>query len=67
VLCILGFVLYENTLGFYIVARANFSIKESIRKVLKLPTIYAFLLGVLLNIGGIEFGEIMSNTITQFK
>lgn len=48
-LCSLGFLLYENSLGFYLLARGNFSSQQSLRRVLRLPTLYAFLLGVLLN------------------
>jgi len=42
VLSILGFVLYENSLGFFITARGNHTVKESLMKVLKLPTIMRF-------------------------
>jgi malate permease and related proteins len=67
VLSILGFVLYENTVGFYITAKGNYSSKESLLKVLKLPTIYAFLFGLILNTSHIEIGEIATQTILNFK
>ena len=67
VLSILGFVLYENTLGFYITAKWNYSSKESLLKVLKLPTIYAFLLWLIINILWIEIWEIMHQSISHFK
>lgn len=53
---LMGFVLYENTLGFYFVARSRHSMRESIRRVLRLPSVYAFALGVLLNAVGMESG-----------
>lgn len=52
VLSALGFMLFENTLGFYLVARGNFTVKESLKRIATLPTFYAFLLGVFANYTG---------------
>lgn len=46
VLSILGFVLFENTLGFYCTARGNYSMRESLRRLLCLPTVYAFVMAL---------------------
>lgn len=43
----LGFLLYESTVGFYVLARGNFSMRESLRKLLRLPLLYAFVAGLL--------------------
>ncbi len=43
----LGFLLYESTVGFYVLARGNFSMRESVRKMLRLPLLYAFVAGLL--------------------
>ncbi len=67
VLCIMGFVLYENSLGFFITARGHHTVGESIWKVLKLPSIYAFFLGLLVNILGIPLGSIYLDTVTIFR
>lgn len=67
VLSILGIVLYENTVGFYLTAKGNFSTRESLMKVMRLPTIYAFLFWIICNVSWIEFSEILSNMILQFK
>ncbi len=67
VLCIMGFVLYENSLGFFITARGHHTVGESIRKVLKLPSIYAFIFGLLVNISGIPMGSIYLDTVTIFR
>lgn len=48
----LGLILFENTLGFYITARGNFTPKQSLRKVLQLPTLYGFICAVLLSLWG---------------
>lgn len=47
---IIGFVLFENTLGYFLTAKGEFSTKKSLQKLAKLPTIYAFLTGITLNL-----------------
>lgn len=54
VLAAFGFVLFENTVGYFVVARAKHSLRESIGKVLRLPAIYAFAAGVAMN--GVAIG-----------
>lgn len=41
--CLLGVTLYEFTVGFYISARGQFSVRQSLAKIVRLPLIYAFL------------------------
>lgn len=67
VMCILGFVLYENTIWFFITAKWNHTVKESLLKVVRLPTIYAFIVWLLLNYFNIQFGDIALTTIWYFK
>ena len=45
----LGFNIFLSTIGYYMTALGNFSIKESLIKTLKLPILYAILLGFALN------------------
>ncbi len=47
VLCILGLVIHENSIAFFIAARGNLSSKQALIKTLKIPTIYAAILAVL--------------------
>ncbi len=46
VLCMMGLVIYQSTIGFYITAKGHHTVGESMQKLLKLPGIYAFLLGI---------------------
>lgn len=46
---LLGFVLFEGTAGYYLAARGNFTVKDSLIKLAKFPTIYATILGVIVN------------------
>ena len=52
VVMVLGNNIYENTIGFFIASMGKFSIKESCLKILKLPSLYAMILGFI--ISGVE-------------
>lgn len=47
ILLALGFVFYENTVGFYIAARGRASAKAALFRLLKLPSLYAFALALM--------------------
>ena len=48
----IGFILFENSLGFYLTARGRHTVSKSLKKVATLPTVYAFLLAVVLRFLG---------------
>ncbi|QCF26880.1 AEC family transporter [Hydrocarboniclastica marina] len=50
IICMLGTTLYENSLGFYIAARGRFPARECFQRVLRLPSVYAFLVAAALNL-----------------
>jgi predicted permease len=50
VLCSLGFLLYESSVGFLVLARGSFTLRESLRKLLRLPLLYAFAVGLAWNV-----------------
>lgn len=64
---VMGFSLYENSVGLFIVANGKRSATESISKVLQMPTLYAFIFGLLLNFGEIKLFEALLETTNQFK
>ncbi len=45
VVCYIGMALFENSLGFYIAANGIYTAKECVLKLLKLPSLYAMILG----------------------
>lgn len=45
--CVLGVTLYEFTVGFYLSARGQFSARQSLMKILRLPLVYAFLAALM--------------------
>ncbi len=64
---VLASLLYQNSVGYYITAKGNFTAKESFMKVLKLPVLHAFILGVLLNILGFKMPEMFLDYTNYLK
>lgn len=48
VICNFGMIFFENTLGFFMAARGKHTISESIKKLLALPSLYGFILALIL-------------------
>ena len=67
ILIALGAIVFEVTIGYYVMARGNYSIRESIRRLIRLPAIYAFAAGVFLNLLGWSFGDAYAATIKNFQ
>jgi predicted permease len=63
----LASLLYENTTGFYVTAKGSFTARQSIIKVIKLPLLYAFVLGVTLNILGARIPDVIIPYFEGFK
>lgn len=54
ILCAFGFIIYESSLGFYFVSRAHHGVRESVRRLLRLPSLYVFVIAIVLNFAGIK-------------
>jgi malate permease and related proteins len=67
ILATLGFVLFENTLGYYYIARQGLTAKQAMTKVLKLPAVYAYALGVVANIIGYHPPTSVADNILYFR
>lgn len=63
VLSVLGIILFENSVGFFIAAQGNYLVKDSIKKLFRLPSFYAFFIGLFVNLSNIELGEIYRSNI----
>ncbi|MGH1402629.1 MAG: AEC family transporter [Alphaproteobacteria bacterium] len=63
----LGGLMYEATVGYYIAARGAFTARESLIKLVKFPTIYAMAAGFLVNYLDIELPDIFWTYWTHFK
>lgn len=64
---VLASLLYQNSVGYYITAKGNFTAKESLMKVLKLPVLHAFILGLVLNILGFKMPEMFLDYTNYLK
>jgi predicted permease len=64
---VLASLLYESTVGFFVVAKGHYSIKHSLIKIVKLPSIYALILGLTCNINKVEFSTDLLNYLEYFK
>jgi malate permease and related proteins len=59
ILSLQGVIFFQTSVGFYICAKGRYSSWDSIKKVLYLPTLYAFILGVACNIFRIPLPTIL--------
>ena len=66
-LALLGTSLYTNSLGYFLAARGQHTAKESLIKVLKLPILHAFFIGLLVNLSGIKLGAIYFDMAKNFN
>lgn len=67
IFAVLASLLYESTTGFYVTAKGNFTVKESLLKISRLPILYAFILGILFNLLGFQIPDVISSYSSQFK
>ncbi len=67
VLCVFGFLVYETTVGFILIARDKNTLKESIIKLLKLPVLYAFFAGLFVQLAGLNLGSVYANFVPNFR
>lgn len=67
ILATLGFVLFENTLGYFYIAKHSLSAKEALRKVLTLPALYAYAAGIIVNLIGYHPSQVIIDNITYFR
>lgn len=58
IVCMLGTTLFENSVGFYLAARGRYGVRDCLLRVARLPSIYAFALGVTLNLSGRDIAEV---------
>lgn len=64
---IIGINLYEFTVGYFLTAKGSMTYKESLVKVVKMPILYAALLGMLLKYLNIPINEIVLSFLSNFK
>ncbi len=67
ILGLFGFILYETTAGFYICAKGSHSKQEVFRRLIRLPQIYAFMMGILFNLWCITIPPVFDDYLISIK
>jgi malate permease and related proteins len=67
IMALLGVTLYDSSLGYYISFKGSCTPQECIKKILCLPSLYAFLLGMIVNVLQIPLPEVYRDFITPIK
>ena len=66
-LCLLGFTVYENTVGYYMLARGRGDVRSSLKRVASLPSLHAIALGLAVNWLGLTGGPAFNALWGDFK
>jgi hypothetical protein len=67
IMAMLGITLYENSIGYYICAKGTHTPAECFQKLLKLPAIYAFILGLAINCMHIAVPGVFADFMSHIK
>lgn len=67
IFAVLASLLYENTIGFFVVAKGQYTIKQSLAKVSRLPSLYALILGITCNVMQVHLSVDFQNYLDTFK
>lgn len=67
VLALLGFILFENTVGFFTMARGNYTLQDSLKRMRRLPAIYAFIAGIAVAATGWLYPQPILDFFQYFK
>lgn len=67
IMALLGVTLYDNSVGYYINAKGVESTRVCLKKVLTLPTLYAFLIGLAFNYLEVPMPEIYTDFIEPIR
>lgn len=63
----MGLTLFENSIGFFSIARGKHNIKESLNKIIKLPILYSFILGIIASLLKINLSPFIDEMFVYFR
>ncbi len=67
VFALLGLTLYEFSYGFYLTSRGNFSVRESLHKLRRIPLFYVFIAVMLVKVWHWQLPLAFVNGLANFK
>ncbi|KAF3362352.1 Auxin efflux carrier [Chlamydiales bacterium STE3] len=62
-----GVTFYDNTIGYYVLAKDKEPFYKTITKLLKVPTIHAFFIGLALNLLGVGVSDVFEEFMSHIK
>jgi predicted permease len=66
-LIMLGFQIHENTLGYYMIARGHYTVRDSIMRLLRLPTLYGCMIGIGLSLADVKLPDLILSVARDFR
>ena len=66
-MAIMGTILYETSIGFFVCMKSDKTTLESIKRVIKLPTLNAFILGCLFSYSGLQLPVFLDDFINSMR
>lgn len=67
VLCTMGLVLFENSLGFFLTARGSYTARQSLVRLVLLPSVYGLIVGIGLNASGVVMPEAYTSLMDNVR
>lgn len=66
-MAIVGVNVYESSVGFYIGARSVDSVKDSLKRVMKLPNLNAFVLGCVVGFSDLQLPDFVNDFVQNMR
>ncbi len=67
IVCYVGMLFFENSLGFYIAANGIYTAKECLVKLIKIPSSYAMIAGLIMHYFSFSIPEFLSDFMTNIR
>lgn len=67
IIYVLGLIIYESTVSYFLISKGNYTTKQALKNVVMLPSVYACIVGIIFNKSGLELSESWATTITYFR
>ena len=66
-LVMLGSSIYHTSIGYFTLSRGKSTVWESLKKIFRLPAIYAFFVGIFLQLVPLEMEKVLGSVLDMFR